>query len=116
MSDASKPRLDETRGDGDSRRRLRPEPRGAGSLWPNFSQDAGLLWILDHREADSRPRTCFYEHARKIEKAVAETTGLSRRAQAALSAVADLSKSMETPTFNIRASSTRTSTNIPRMR
>ena len=57
----------------------------------------------------------FYEHAKKIEKAVAEHAGLPRRAQAALSALAGSSRSTERPTFSIRASSTPTSTSTPRM-
>ena len=57
----------------------------------------------------------FYEYAKKPREGGCRPARLPRRAQAALSPLADLPDQGGAPTSSIRASSTQTSTSTPRM-
>ena len=64
--------LDQARGHGDPRRGILQGQGGARQIRPDFSQNSGLLRLLVIAKIIPGRRGAFYDHAKIIEKAVAD--------------------------------------------
>ena len=89
--------------------------RGTGPIWPDLSQDAGLLWVLDSGEDHPRPGGGLLRVCSKHREGGGGAAGRVSPCSSCTICAGSSSRSRARPISCIRASSTPTSTSTPRM-